>query len=54
MASPGNQHCAGCIGTLSFPIVTTKVQVFIESSDVPVKRFRAVYAPPRLDLILHF
>ena len=22
MASPGNQHCANCIGTLSFPIVT--------------------------------
>jgi len=21
MASPGNQHCASCIGTLSFPIV---------------------------------
>ena len=22
MASPGNQHCANCIGTLSFPITT--------------------------------
>ena len=22
MARPGNQHCAGCIGTLSFPIRT--------------------------------
>ena len=22
MASPGNQHCASCIGTLSFPIPT--------------------------------
>ena len=21
MVSPGNQHCANCIGTLSFPIV---------------------------------
>ena len=20
MASPGNQHCSSCIGTLSFPI----------------------------------
>jgi len=20
MASPGNQHCANCVGTLSFPI----------------------------------
>ena len=20
MASPGNQHCASCIGTLSFPM----------------------------------
>jgi len=23
MASPGNQHCADCIGTLSFPINVT-------------------------------
>ena len=23
MASPGNQHCAHCIGTLSFPISIT-------------------------------
>ena len=21
MASPGNRHCANCIGTLSFPVV---------------------------------
>ena len=21
MASPGNQHCANCIGTLSFPLI---------------------------------
>jgi len=21
MASPGNKHCANCIGTLSFPVV---------------------------------
>jgi len=26
MASPGNQHCANCIGTLSFPI-----EVFVSS-----------------------
>ena len=25
MASPGNQHCANCIGTLSFPIVNPKL-----------------------------
>ena len=24
MASPGNQHCAKCIGTLSFPIRRTQ------------------------------
>jgi len=22
MASPGNQHCADCIGTLSFPVLS--------------------------------
>ena len=26
MASPGNQHCANCIGTLSFPIAYIDVQ----------------------------
>ena len=26
MASPGNQHCANCIGTLSFPILIRTVQ----------------------------
>jgi len=25
MASPGNQHCASCIGTLSFPIADSAV-----------------------------
>jgi len=24
MASPGNQHCADCIGTLSLPIAATQ------------------------------
>jgi len=24
MASPGNQHCASCIGTLSFPMELLK------------------------------
>jgi len=24
-ASPGNQHCASCIGTLSFPMATALV-----------------------------
>jgi len=24
MASPGNQHCANCIGTLLFPIAKVK------------------------------
>ena len=26
MASPGNQHCASCIGTLSFPIAALYVR----------------------------
>jgi len=25
MASPGNQHCANCIGTVSFPMVGAAV-----------------------------
>ena len=27
MASPGNQHCASCIGTLSFPMFSRVRQV---------------------------
>jgi len=30
MASPGNQHCANCIGTLSFPILLTVVEKVCE------------------------
>ena len=26
MASPGNQHCASCIGTLSFPLVSQSLK----------------------------
>ena len=25
MTSPGNQHCASCVGTLSFPILDTEI-----------------------------
>ena len=27
MASPGNRHCANCIGTLSFPVAVSKLCV---------------------------
>ena len=27
MASPGNQHCANCIGTLSIPIIAVRLCV---------------------------
>ena len=30
MASPVNQHCASCIGTLSFPIRITRVSILTE------------------------
>jgi len=29
MASPENQHCANCVGTLSFPISLTLILVLI-------------------------
>ena len=31
MASPGNQHCANCIGTLSFPVA---LSVFVASDTI--------------------
>ena len=36
-ASPGNQHCANCVGTLSFPLVatTTRVPVLLPAIRVP-------------------
>jgi len=40
MASPGNQHCANCIGTLSFPI-----KVYYsgkEASDVSMSCFSII------------
>jgi len=35
MASPGNQHCANCIGTLLFPILAVAYDI----------SFRALFAP---------
>jgi len=37
MASPGNQHCASCIGTLSFPIDIGLYTPYADSTfaDVP-------------------
>ena len=31
MASPGNRHCANCIGALSFPMVTTEREYEVKS-----------------------
>jgi len=38
MASPGNQHCANCIGTLSFPIHTADGQTPRDESDLSADR----------------
>ena len=39
MASPGNQHCANCIGTLSFPMVRRQSPSSIWMAET-LKRFR--------------
>ena len=46
MASPGNQHCASCIGTLSFPISCHGEQklVFL-TSDGAFSSFSATPTP---------
>ena len=31
-ASPGNQHCANCVGTLSFPIVDAPILMLFEEA----------------------
>ena len=36
MASPGNEHCANCIGTLSFPIGKATVPSGPRFSSVPL------------------
>jgi len=33
MASPGNRHCANCIGTLSFPTGSASVRCSAEDKD---------------------
>ena len=35
MASPINQHCANCIGTLSFPITNNKTLQRVTFANVP-------------------
>ena len=40
MASPGNQHCASCIGTLSFPIaMRPKSCIYHSNSDGLIGRY---------------
>ena len=36
MTSPGNEHCANCIGTLLFPVLPRagKVSVYAETSNL--------------------
>jgi len=47
MASPGNQHCANCIGTLSFPwcrnhlIIGNDLNRYQQHSGIPLCRLRA-------------
>jgi len=56
MASPGNQHCANCIGTLSFPIgisttdinepaLTTSISAAFELKRQYSRRGHVVAAP---------
>ena len=40
MASPGNQHCASCIGTLSFPMFSRVRQVASPCSRRPRRESR--------------
>jgi len=48
MASPGNQHCASCIGTLSFPKSRLQAEIFLRRQRVynitghSVKAFLAI------------
>ena len=44
MASPGNRHCANCIGTLSFPVKTAQIpsSVCIFGVLVELEKLRAV------------
>ena len=44
MASPGNRHCANCIGTLSFPVKTAQIpsSVCIVGVLVELEKLRAV------------
>ena len=46
MASPGNQHCASCIGTLSFPAFLRPCSLQV---DEPLK-WRMASATPDLRL----
>jgi len=51
MASSGNQHCAYCIGTLSFPIDTqTLMHILQKSNNSPLPRICALYARDTADV----
>ena len=52
MASPGNRHCANCIGTLSFPIQSVRVRVLqsmVHQLVVLIRDALQRKAPPDVD-----
>ena len=51
MASPGNQHCAKCIDTLSFPIVSGPRTVFSADHTNP-NLSRTLLEPPPIFFLL--
>jgi len=54
MASPGNRHCANCIGTLSLPVRDTRRHTAVPSFSTTVQRALAVVSPPRRKLSRHY
>ena len=49
MASPGNQHCANCIGTLSIPIIAVRLCVAFAPSSYHLS-IRPTVASSRVSL----
>jgi len=41
MSSPVNQHCAKCIGTLSFPIGSNRFGIFFGKSPITIQDVEA-------------
>ena len=53
MASPGNRHCASCIGTLSFPVDEAGVVMFLGCPSICMRTYQCACVIVYIHMYVH-